>query len=216
MIKLLYFNINRKECIMATREQEWEELLGIKTSGRDDSHSDGEHHPYEPTDYCVLERLANSGLIRKKNTLIDYGSGKGRVSIFLAYQTGCHSLGIEYDERLWQKAMLNAKSPAARQRVSFVLADAAAYEIPDEADCCFFFNPFALHTLKRVLGKIFDSLERKPRPLRLFFYYPYEDTEHLLNQHLRLIAEEPIDCRDLFDGDDEKEKILVYQVRSFL
>lgn len=59
---------------MATREQEWEELLGIKTSGRDDSHSDGEHHPYEPTDYCVLERLANSGLIRKKNTLIDYGS----------------------------------------------------------------------------------------------------------------------------------------------
>ena len=68
--------------------------------------------------------------------------------------------------------MLNAKSPAARQRVSFVLADAAAYEIPDEADCCFFFNPFALHTLKRVLGKIFDSLERKPRPLRLFFYYP--------------------------------------------
>ena len=157
---------------MATREQEWEELLGIKTSGRDDSHSDGEHHPYEPTDYCVLERLANSGLIRKKNTLIDYGSGKGRVSIFLAYQTGRHSLGIEYDERLWQKAMLNAKSPAARQRVSFVLADAAAYEIPDEADCCFFFNPFALHTLKRVLGKIFDSLERKPRPLRLFFYYP--------------------------------------------
>ena len=58
--------------------------------------------------------------------------------------------------------------------------------------------------------------ERKPRPLRLFFYYPYEDTEHFLNQHLRLIAEEPIDCRDLFDGDDEKEKILVYQVRSFL
>lgn len=66
MIELLYFNINRKECIMATREQEWEELLGIKTSGRDDSHSDGEHHPYEPTDYCVLERLANSGLIRKR------------------------------------------------------------------------------------------------------------------------------------------------------
>ena len=29
-------------------EQEWEQLLQIKTAGRDDSHSDGEHHPYEP------------------------------------------------------------------------------------------------------------------------------------------------------------------------
>lgn len=47
-------------------EQEWEQLLQIKTAGRDDSQSDGEHHPYEPTDYSVLERLANSGYIRKR------------------------------------------------------------------------------------------------------------------------------------------------------
>ena len=46
-------------------EQEWEQLLQIKTAGRDDSHADGEHHPYEPTDYGVLEKLANSGSIKK-------------------------------------------------------------------------------------------------------------------------------------------------------
>ena len=39
-------------------DQEWESILQIKTAGRDDSRSDAEHHPYEPTDYCVLERLA--------------------------------------------------------------------------------------------------------------------------------------------------------------
>lgn len=104
---------------MAT-EQEWESVLQIKTAGRDDSRSDTEHHPYEPTDYCVLERLANSGHIRKRHILIDYGSGKGRVSIFMAYQTGCHSIGIEYDERLYEKALINGESLAARNRVSFV------------------------------------------------------------------------------------------------
>lgn len=134
---------------MAT-EQEWEILLQIKTSGRDDSRSDTEHHPYEPTDYFVLERLANSGHIRKKNTLIDYGSGKGRVSIFMAYQTGCYSIGIEYDERLYERALINGESPATRNRVSFVLGDAALYELPDQADRCFFFNPFALLSLIHI------------------------------------------------------------------
>ena len=102
----------------------------IKTAGRDDSHSDGEHHPYEPTDYGVLERLANSGYIGKKDILIDYGSGKGRVSFFLAYQTRCQAIGVEYDRRLWEKALANGQTAASRQRVTFVLADAVEYEIP--------------------------------------------------------------------------------------
>ena len=82
---IMYMYIsNREQDTTMTSEQEWEQVLQIKTTGRDDSRSDTEHHPYEPTDYCVLERLANSGYITKQNTLIDYGSGKGRVSIFMA------------------------------------------------------------------------------------------------------------------------------------
>lgn len=167
-------------------DQEWESILQIKTAGRDDSRSDTEHHPYEPTDYCVLERLANSGYITKQNTLIDYGSGKGRVSIFMANQTRCHSIGIEYDERLYERAIVNGESPAAKNRVSFVLGDAATYTLPDNADRCFFFNPFALHTIKRVLGNIFDSLYHHPREILLFFYYVNEEVENFLNNHCAL------------------------------
>ena len=43
---------------MNQNELQWDKLLKIKTSGRDDSHSDQFHYPYEPTPYCVLERLA--------------------------------------------------------------------------------------------------------------------------------------------------------------
>ena len=49
-------------------EQEWDRLLGIRTTGRDDSHSDTYRYPYEPTPYSVLERLANSGWL--KNPII--------------------------------------------------------------------------------------------------------------------------------------------------
>ena len=179
-----------------TSEQEWEQVLQIKTTGRDDSRSDAEHHPYEPTDYCVLERLANSGYITKQNTR-------------------CHSIGIEYDERLYERAILNGESPAAKNRVSFVLGDAATYTLPDNADRCFFFNPFALHTIKRVLGNIFDSLYHHPREILLFFYYINEEVENFLNNHVRLEAEKPIQCGDLFQETDEKERILVYRVNVF-
>lgn len=67
---------------MDQNETQWDRLLKIKTTGRDDSHSDQYRYPYEPTQYCVLERLAHSGLIGKKNVLLDYGTGKG-ASVFI-------------------------------------------------------------------------------------------------------------------------------------
>lgn len=67
---------------MADQEITWDKLLQIKTIGRDETNADQYHHPYEPTPYCVLERLANSGLIGKSDVVLDYGCGKGRVGFF--------------------------------------------------------------------------------------------------------------------------------------
>ena len=61
---------------MIDNENAIDKLLQIKTTGRDDSNSDRYRYPYEPTPYSVLERLANSGLIRKKDVVLDYGCGK--------------------------------------------------------------------------------------------------------------------------------------------
>ena len=69
-----------------------DKLLRIKTTGRDDSRADQYRYPYEPTPYSVLEQLANSGYIGKKNTLVDYGCGKGRVDFFMSYQTRCKTI----------------------------------------------------------------------------------------------------------------------------
>jgi len=42
-----------------------------------------------------LERLANSGYIMKKDILLDYGCGKGRVDFMISYQTKAQTIGIE-------------------------------------------------------------------------------------------------------------------------
>ena len=119
-------------------ESQWDKLLKIKTTGRDDSRSDQYRYPYEPTQYLVLERLANSGLISKKNTVLDYGTGKGRVCFYLSYQTRCRSVGVEYDERIFSAAESNREHAVSGRRVSFALTGAEEYAVPTDVDWCYF------------------------------------------------------------------------------
>lgn len=101
---------------MNQNENQWDKLLKIKTTGRDDSRADQYRYPYEPTPYCVLERLANSGLISKKNVVLDYGTGKGRVCFFLSYQTRCSSIGVEYDDRIYAGARANQEQAVSGEK----------------------------------------------------------------------------------------------------
>ena len=64
-------------------ESQWDKMLKIKTTGRDDSHADAFCYPYEPTPYCVLERLANSGLIIRRAATVLVLS---MMSVFLQEQ----------------------------------------------------------------------------------------------------------------------------------
>lgn len=104
---------------MQMTEGKYDRLLHIRTTGRDDSHSDQYRFPYEPTPYPVLERLANAGYIRKGNTLLDYGAGKGRVDFFLAWQTRCRTIGVEYDRRIFKKHPKIRRLPSLRDGLTF-------------------------------------------------------------------------------------------------
>ena len=185
----------------------YDKALNIHTTGRDDSISDLIKFPYEPTPYLVLERIGNSGYIKKNNLLLDYGCGKGRVSIYLSYQTKCHSIGIEYNERLYNKAILN-KEASNNRRVDFVLSNAEDYKIEDNADRFYFFNPFNLDTLIIVLKNIKESYNKNKREILLFFYYPSDKYKKYLDLNLKYF--DSIDCSDLFTN-DIREKVLIYK-----
>lgn len=192
-------------------EEKWDRLLQIRTSGRDDSHADQYRYPYEPTPYCVLERLADSGYLRKGNTLLDYGCGKGRVEFFLSWQTRCRSIGIEYDERIYEKAAENQKRAAAAGRVTFELANAEQFQVPEEADRIYFFNPFSLEILQKVISRIIASYYAAPREILLFFYYPSDEYISFLMTVDELTFSDEIDCGDLFREKDPRERIVIFE-----
>ena len=199
---------------MQDSETTWDKLLQIKTTGRDDSNSDQYRYPYEPTPYSVLERLANSGLIRKKDVVLDYGCGKGRVDFFLSYQTKANTLGIEYDERIYQGALENKKTAVSGARTEFVPARAEEYEVPAEVNRCYFFNPFSVELFRKVMARILESYYANPRELYLFFYYPSEEYVSYLMTVEELEFYDEIACGDLFEGKDSRERILIFMIQG--
>jgi len=196
---------------MINEEISYDRLLKIKTTGRDDSYATQLRYPYEPTPYSVLERLANSGLIRKKNVLIDYGCGKARVPLFLSYQTRCRSIGVEYDEIIYSEAKKNLETAVYSMRTDVINQSAEEYPVPEEADRIFFFNPFSVQILKKVIENVRESYEKKEREILLFFYYPSKEYIAYLDGEAGLTREADIDCRDLLETEDERECVLVYR-----
>ncbi len=195
---------------MTDNENAWDKLLNIKTSGRDDTNADLYRYPYEPTPYCVLERLANSALIRKGDVVLDYGCGKGRVSFFLSYQTKAKTMGIEYDERIYARALENLKT--ARAKADFIATRAEEFEVPQGVNRCYFFNPFSVELLRSVMARIIESYYTTPREMLLFFYYPSDEYMCYLATIDELEFYDEIDCIDLFDGNNRRERIMIFRL----
>lgn len=195
---------------MNKNEDKWDRLLQIRTTGRDDTGADQYRYPYEPTPYPVLERLANSGYTRKGNTLLDYGCGKGRVDFFLSWQLRCRTIGVEYDERIYDKAVENQKTAVSAERTTFKLTDAEHFAVPESVDRIYFFNPFSLELLRKVFGRILESWYGAPRKILFFFYYPSDEYISYLMTVDELDFLDEIDCRDLFPGDDPHERIIIF------
>lgn len=190
-------------------EQGWDQRLQINTSGLDESNADPYRFRYEPTPYSVLERLADSGLIGPDDTVLDYGCGKGRVDFFLAHRTGANVIGIEYDPGVYHQALENQKT-AAVQAASFVLTNAEVFEVPDTVNRCYFFNPFSVEILHKVLARLTESYYSHPREILLFFYYPSEAYLSYLMTVDVLEFHSEISCGDLFEKADPRERIVIF------
>ena len=78
-----------------------------------------------------------------------------RVCFYLSYQTRSKTIGIEYDERIYQGAAENKETAVFGNRTSFILSSAENYELPPEVNRCYFFNPFSLEILHSVLARIY-------------------------------------------------------------
>lgn len=200
---------------MTDKETAWDKILQIKTIGRDDTSSDDRRFAYEPTPYCVLERLEQSGLFGKDNVLLDYGCGKGRVGFYLSNRTRLKAIGIEYDERIYRMAMENKKTASQKTNVELLNVKAEEYEPSENVDRIYFFNPFSLEILQKVMPKLINSYYASPREMLLFFYYPSDEYMCYLMTLDELDFYDELDLDDLFDTNDARERIMIFRLGEY-
>ncbi len=186
--------------------------LNIETTGRNDSFSDTFRFPYEATDYSVLNRIVEEGYITKDDCLVDYGCGKGRVPIYLNYRIDCKAIGVEMVEEFLVVARSNKEKYEKGDEITLVCAKAEEWEVPKEATCLFFFNPFSVKILRGVMNRILDSYYDSPREMKLFFYYPSDEYVAFLSGVEEVDFVDEIDCVDLFPGNDTRNRVMIWEI----
>jgi len=149
------------------------------------------------------------------------------VGFFLNHQLNCRVIGINFDERMCEVAQENLRKYVVglqlqesdmldmkkeeRYRIRVLRESAEKYEIKD-ADTYYFFNPFSVEVLQSVIGKIKKSYYENPREMQLYFYYPSDEYISYLMTVPELMFTDEIDCQDLFEGNNERERIVIFEM----
>ena len=95
------------------------------------------------------------------------------------------------------------------------MANAETYAVPPAVNRCYFFNPFSLEILRKVMARILESWYEQPRRLLLFFYYPADEYLAYLMTVEELEFYDEIECEDLFAGKDARERILIFELPDY-
>lgn len=164
--------------------EEYYRRWGLDTKGPDFDHQfDGtsDFVGYVPSPWRVLRTLLPAVGLEPDDVLLEYGSGKGRVVIWVASRFPVRRIiGVEHNRDSIAAALANLRNwrrPLRCQAVEFTYGDAREFVVPDDVTIVYLFNPFVGVTFTQVLAHLRASLARRPRPLRVIYLYPFMHDE---------------------------------------
>jgi SAM-dependent methyltransferase len=169
-------------------EKRGEKQYGIETTGVDTLKKlekkgiDISHATiYMPVSYDVLELFFIEAKIASFNHFLDIGCGKGRVMCVAAHFAIKKISGLELSKDLYVEAKKNidiTKKQFPRINIEISNNDAFYFEIDDDVDCIFMFNPFDETIMNGVMENIETSIQNNPRVMTIIYINPLE--KHVL------------------------------------
>lgn len=200
------------------KEHYYEKLLNIKTTGEQKEFNESQHYNrYEPTSYKILEELFKEYTLENDDCILDLGCGKGRLIFYINYHFNVSAIGIEMNKFYLEEAEKNKKNyykKCKNSNISFYNSFAEKYEIEDNINKFYFFNPFSLQIFSKVIQNIFKSLEKSPRNIDIIMYYPSQDYIYYIENSTAFILLKEIRIPDLYEN-NENERILIYRFNAW-
>jgi SAM-dependent methyltransferase len=148
-----------------------DELESLEEKGIDTDHAT----IYMPVSYHLLEEVLQAALnlpVKPGRHFLDIGCGKGRALCVAAHFGFTKITGIDFSKELADEAAANLKRtrqqfPGLQYQV--YNNDAFYFEIPDDADCIFLFNPFDEVIMSGVVFNLLESLKRSQRTVTIIY-----------------------------------------------
>ncbi len=154
-------------------------LKNLEKKGVDISHAT----IYMPASYDVLEDFFDNVKLKSFNHFLDIGCGKGRAMCVAASYGVKKISGVEFSKDLFLEAKKNIETTKLKYPLTdfnIYNNDAFYFEIDDDVDCIFMFNPFDEMIMNGVMENIERSLEINPRQMTIVYINPLE--KHILQE----------------------------------
>jgi len=187
----LAINWNIKIAIhILLQEIKGEKKYGLTTTGADELRSlekkgiEIEHSTiYMPVSYDLLDDIFKQLKIKDNSHFLDIGCGKGRAICVAAHKGFNKVTGIDLSKQFCIAAEENlaiTKKCFPGLQYKIINNDAFYFEIPNDVDHIFMFNPFDDVIMDAVAENILESFEISPRTITLVYVNPLYKQE-LLN-----------------------------------
>ena len=132
---------------------------------------------YMPASFDLLELCFEKIDLSKSKHFLDIGCGMGRVMVVAAHHGATKITGIDVAKNLLIEARKNITTLEKTKpdlEINCQLQNAYYFEIPDDVDVIFLFNPFDEVVMDAVAENILESLERNKRKIKVVYFNPME------------------------------------------
>lgn len=198
-------------------EQYYEKLLNIKTSGEQKIFYQSLHYNrYEPTAYSALKTFSDQYDFTAEDSIIDFGSGKGRLNFYINHFFDSKVTGIEMNPFFYKESIDNKKDYLKKHKkkddkINFLNCLAEEYAINPSDNKFYFFNPFSIHIFIKIIENILISVEDHKRPVDVILYYSSEEYIYFLEDNTPFTLVNEIKLPYLYDK-NPRESFLVYRL----